>query len=79
MQEKLKKFLLNSIIIFIICFLFLCIFQIYQDYKYYSVYSKEDLAQFFFETHEFDTNLNYSEKLNSSKRGIINNEKNLNM
>lgn len=31
------------------------------------------------ETHEFGTNLNYSEKLNSSKRGIINNEKNLNM
>lgn len=47
MQEKLKKILLNSIIIFIICFLFLCIFQIYQDYKYYSVYSKEDLVQFF--------------------------------
>ena len=29
------------------CFLFLFIFQTYQDYEYYSVYSKEDLAQFF--------------------------------
>ena len=47
MQEKLKKILLNSIIIFIICFLFLFIFQAYQDYEYYSVYNKEDLAQFF--------------------------------
>ena len=47
MQEKLKKILLNSIIIFIICFLFLFIFQTYQDYEYYSVYNKEDLAQFF--------------------------------
>lgn len=47
MKENIKKILLNSIIIFIICFLFLLIFQAYQDYEYYSAYSKEDLAQFF--------------------------------
>lgn len=47
MKENIKKILLNSIIIFIMCFLFLFIFQAYQDYEYYSVYSKEDLAQFF--------------------------------
>lgn len=47
MKENIKKILLNSIIIFIMCFLFLFIFQTYQDYEYYSVYSKEDLAQFF--------------------------------
>ena len=27
--------------------MFLFIFQAYQDYEYYSVYNKEDLAQFF--------------------------------
>ena len=47
MQAKLNKILFNSIIIFIICFLFLFIFQAYQGYEYYSVYNKEDLAQFF--------------------------------
>lgn len=47
MKENIKKVLFNSIIIFIICFSFLFIFQAYQDYEYYSVYSKEDLAHFF--------------------------------
>lgn len=47
MKEKIKKILLNSIIIFIICFVFLFMFQAYQDYEFYSVYSKEDLEQFF--------------------------------
>ena len=47
MKENIKKILLNSIVIFIICFLFIFIFQAYEDYEYYSVYNKEDLAQFF--------------------------------
>ncbi len=47
MKEKIKNILSNSIIIFIICFLFLFIFQVYQDYNYYRVYSKEELAEFF--------------------------------
>ncbi|MCI8291592.1 MAG: hypothetical protein HFJ25_05040 [Clostridia bacterium] len=47
MKEKRKKILLNSIVILSICFLFLFTFQVYQDYKYYSVYSKEELEEFF--------------------------------
>ncbi len=47
MKENMKEILLNAIIIFIICFLFLFITQLYQSYEYYSVYSKEDLAGFF--------------------------------
>ena len=47
MKENIKKILLNSIIILIICFWLLFIIQAYQDYEYYSVYSKEDLAEFF--------------------------------
>lgn len=44
MKENIKRILINSIIIFIICFLFLFIFQAYQNYEYYSVYSKEDFS-----------------------------------
>lgn len=44
MKENIKRILINSIIIFIICFLFLFIFQEYQNYEYYSVYSKEDFS-----------------------------------
>lgn len=44
MKENIKRILINSIIIFIICFLFLFIFQVYQNYEYYSVYSKEDFS-----------------------------------
>jgi len=47
MKENIKKIVLNSIIIFIICFLFLFIFRVHQDYEYYSVYDKEELAEFF--------------------------------
>ena len=47
MKENIKKILLNSVIILIICFWLLFIIQAYQDYEYYSVYSKEDLAEFF--------------------------------
>ena len=47
MKEKIKKILLNSAIIFIICFLFLFIFQMYEDYNYYSEYPKEELEEIF--------------------------------
>ena len=47
MKEKLKRIFINSIIIFIICFLFLHIFQAYEDFDFYSKYSKEDFIKFF--------------------------------
>ena len=47
MKEKIKKILLNSVIIFIICFLVLFVYQAYEQYTYYSAYSKEELEEFF--------------------------------
>ncbi len=47
MKEKMKKILLNSAVIFIICFLLLFIFQSYETYNYYSEYPKEELAEIF--------------------------------
>lgn len=47
MKENTKKSLVNFLIVFIICFLLLFLFQVYQDYKYYSLYPKEELVQFF--------------------------------
>lgn len=38
MKESIKKILFNSIIIFIICFLLLFIYLLYQDYNYYLGY-----------------------------------------
>ena len=46
-KKKIKTILLNSVVIFIICFLFLFIYQAYEEYDYYSIYSKEELAEFF--------------------------------
>ena len=60
MKEKIKKILLNSVIIFIVCFLILFIFQTYEDYNYYSEYSKEELADFFSMKDTLLWNLNQS-------------------
>lgn len=47
MREKIKMVLVNSIIIFLICFFVLFLIMAYQDYQYYSAYSREELAEFF--------------------------------
>ena len=45
--KRRKSILLNTLLVFIICFLCTFSFFLFQDYEYYSVYSKEDLAEFF--------------------------------
>ena len=47
MREKIKIVLVNSIIIFLICFFVLFLIMMYQDYQYYSAYSRKELAEFF--------------------------------
>lgn len=42
-----KIFLFNCLFIFTINFLLSFIFQIFQDYKYYSVYSQEEFSRYF--------------------------------
>ena len=60
MNEEIKKILLNSIIIFIICFLLLFIFLTHQVYEFYSIYSKEDLERFISIKEELFWNLKLS-------------------
>lgn len=47
MKEKIKRIILNSVIIFIIFFMLLLIFQVWQDFKFYGAYSNEDFERFF--------------------------------
>ena len=46
-KKRIKSILLNSILVFIICLVCTFSYSLYQDYEYYSVYSKEELAEFF--------------------------------
>ena len=46
-KKRIKSILLNSILVFIICLVCKFSYSLYQDYEYYSVYSKEELAEFF--------------------------------
>ena len=47
MNDKMKNILKNILIVFVIFFFILLAIQLYQDYEYYSVYDKEELAEFF--------------------------------
>lgn len=42
-----KKFLINVLIVYSVCFILLFLFLLHQDYEYYSVYDREELMEFF--------------------------------
>ena len=47
MKKKKKQLLLDILIMFGIHFTLLFLYQVYTDYRYYSVYNAEILAEFF--------------------------------
>jgi len=47
MKKSIINILINSLVVFAICFTLLFLFQSHQTYDFYSGYSKESLAEFF--------------------------------
>ncbi len=47
MRASIKNIILNCVIVLAISFLLLFVYQLYENYNYYSEYSKEELAKFF--------------------------------
>ena len=70
MKELVKNVLINCVIVFGICFLLLTLYMSYQEYGYYSEYSKEELASFFSMKETILRNLEYS-LLTTVKQMII--------
>lgn len=70
-MEKIKKVLFNSMIIFLICFFGSFLIMTYQDYQYYSVYSREELAEFFSMKKELIWNMQQALSLSTNVMVIV--------